>query len=91
MILTGCSFRRLNCSFRCHDNGKITINIFQQGLMFILRLYESLRPDKLSGRNDVTLDKVNFRSEIRKKYFFWKKSGHQEFVWLLKQFGATVP
>ena len=25
------------------------------------------------------------------KTFKKKKSGHQEFVWFLKQFGATVP
>ena len=25
-----------------------------------------------------------------KTFFFEKKSGHQEFMWLLKQLGATV-
>ena len=34
----------------------------------------------ISGR---TLDKTFF--------FFLKKSGHQDFVWFLKQFGATAP
>ena len=35
------------------------------------------------------MDKVSFRSDIRQN-FFWKNSGHQEFVWLLKQFWATL-
>ena len=34
--------------------------------------YSFLSPDGLSGRNDVTLDKVNFRPDIRQS-FFWKK------------------
>ena len=31
--------------------------------------------------------KAYFRPDIREN-IFWKKSGHKEFVWLLKQFGA---
>ena len=46
-----------------------------------------LSPDRLSGRNDVTSDKVNFRLDIRLNFFF-KKQVHQEFVWLLKEFVA---
>ena len=38
-----------------------------------------LSPDRLSGRNDVTLDDVNFRPDIRQNVFL-----------LLKQFGATT-
>ena len=49
----------------------------------------SLNPDRLSGSNDITSDKLNFRPDIR--HFFSKKSGHQEFVSLLKQFVATLP
>ena len=49
----------------------------------------SFRLDRLSDGNNVKLHKVNFRPNIRKT-FFWKKSGYQEFVWLLKQFEATV-
>ena len=57
--------------------------MFQAGIKF----FES--PDRLPDRNDdVTLDKVNFRSDI--KVFLKKKSGLQEFVWLLKQFGAAA-
>ena len=37
-------------------------------------------PDRLSGRSDVTADKLKLK----------KKSGHQEFVWHIKQFGVTV-
>ena len=44
-------------------------------------------PDRLFCRNDVTSDKVIFRSNIRQK-FFKKKWKHQEFACLLKQFGA---
>ena len=43
-----------------------------------------LRPDSLSGRNDVKSRKVNFRPDIRQN--FKKKSRYQEFLWLLKQF-----
>ena len=32
---------------------------------------------------------VYFSLDIRQKVF-WNKSGHQEFAWLIKQFGATV-
>ena len=49
-----------------------------------------LRPYRLSRRNDVTSDQVNFRPGYRQNFFLEKKSGHQEFVWLLKQYGATV-
>ena len=45
--------------------------------------------DKWSGRNNVTSDKVNFRSNIR-QFFFEKKTGHQKFGWLLKQFVGTA-
>ena len=47
-------------------------------------------PNRLSGGKDVTSDKVNFRLYIRQNCF-WRKSGHQEFEYPLKQFGATVP
>ena len=47
--------------------------------------------DRLSSRNDVTSSKVNFRSDIKQNFLFEKKSGQQDFVCLLKQFGATVP
>ena len=49
-----------------------------------------LSPGRLSGRNGVMLDKKIFRPDIRQN-LFWKKSGHQGHVWLLKQFGVTVP
>ena len=32
-----------------------------------------LSPGRLSGRNDVTLDKVNFKQDIRQN-FFWEKN-----------------
>ena len=41
------------------------------------------RPDRLSDRSDVTSDKVDFKSDIR-QFFFSKRSGHQEFVILKK-------
>ena len=44
-------------------------------------------PDILSGKNDVTSDKVTFKHQTK---LFKKISGHPEFMWLLKQFGATV-
>ena len=44
----------------------------------------------LPGRNDVRSGRVNLKLDIRQN-FFEKKSGDQEFVWLLEQFGATVP
>ena len=50
-----------------------------------------LKPGCLPGRNDVISDKANFRQDITQNLFFEKKSRHQEFVWLLKQFGAIVP
>ena len=50
-----------------------------------------LSPDILSGRNDVTSGNVNFKPDISQNICFEKKSEHQEFVWLLKQFGATKP
>ena len=54
--------------------------------------YIFLSPDRLSGRNNITLDKVNFIPDIgQNTFFFGKKSGYQEFVWLLKKFKATVP
>ena len=31
-----------------------------------------LSPDRLPGRNDVTLDKLNFRADIRQNLFFEK-------------------
>ena len=34
--------------------------------------------------------RMNFRPDIRQNVF-WKKSRHQEFVWLLKQFWVTAP
>ena len=37
------------------------------------------RQIKLSGRNNVTLDRANFRPDIR-QIFFGKKSGQEEFV-----------
>ena len=45
----------------------------------------------------VTSDKVNFRPDINIRLAFEKqnqkkkKTGDQEFAWLLKQFGAPVP
>ena len=52
--------------------------------------------ERLSGRNDVTSDKVNFRPDINIRLAFEKQNqkktpGDQEFAWLLKQFGAPVP
>ena len=44
----------------------------------------------LEKRKDIASDKVNFKPNIRQTFFLKKKSGHQEFVWLLKQFGATA-
>ena len=49
-----------------------------------------LSQEIFSGRIDVTSHKVNFRLDTREAVF-WKKSGHLEFAWLLKQFGATKP
>ena len=31
-------------------------------------------PDRLSGRNDVTLDKVNLRPDIWQNFFFFEKN-----------------
>ena len=40
----------------------------------------SFNPDRLPFRNDVTLDKMNVRADIRPSVFFEKISEHQEFV-----------
>ena len=47
----------------------------------------------MSAINDVTLDKVNFRPDIRQTNLFSEKKkkkkksgGNEEFVWLSKQF-----
>ena len=45
----------------------------------IYKYIPTLSPGKLSGRNDVVSNKVNFRTGIRQK-----KAGYQEFVWFLK-------
>ena len=50
-----------------------------------------LKPDRLSGRDDVALDMVNLRPDIRQNVLFKKNSDHQEVLWILKQFGATAP
>ena len=50
-----------------------------------LNIYIFLSPDKLSVRKDVTSDQTS------DKTFFWKKSEHQEFMWLSKQSGTTLP
>ena len=42
--------------------------------------YNFFKPERLSG----------FRPDIRQNLFLKKKSGRQDFAWLLKQFGATV-
>ena len=41
--------------------------------------YNFLKPDRLSGRNDVTSSKMNFRPDIRQNLFS-QKSGYLEFV-----------
>ena len=45
---------------------------------------------RLSGKNEVTSDKENFGPGMRQKLFL-KLVRHQEFVWLLKRFGVTLP
>ena len=53
-----------------------------------------LSPCILSGRSDATSGKVNFRPDMRHNFFFFKKKKKirtHEFMWLLKQFGATAP
>ena len=45
---------------------------------------------RLSGKNEVTSDKENFRPGMRQKLFL-KLVRHQEFVWLLKRFGVALP
>ena len=47
-----------------------------------------LNPNKLSGRNDVTSEKVKFRPDIRQ---IKKKNQDMKSLWLFKQFGGTVP
>ena len=46
---------------------------------------KKLSPDRLSGRNDFTLDKVSFRPVNTQNFFFLKKIEHQDFAWLLKK------
>ena len=48
-----------------------------------------LRPDRLSSRNDNSQKRLN-SGRTSEKTFLEKKSGNQEFMWLLKQFGTTV-
>ena len=50
-------------------------------------LFFFLYPEKLSGRDDVTRNKIIFRPDIRQN-FLKKKIEHQEFMRLLKQLGA---
>ena len=50
-----------------------------------------LIPDRFPVSNDVTLDNVNFRRTSDRTLFFRKVLGHQEIVWILKQFAATAP
>ena len=53
-----------------------------------------LSPCILSGRSDATSGKVNFRPDMRHIFFLKKKKKKirtHEFMWLLKQFGATAP
>ena len=72
---------------------KVLLQKQQQSLFIIRRAKTSRRPeydfflssDRLPGRNSVSSDKVNVRLDIRQKF------EHQEFVRLLKQFGATLP
>ena len=46
---------------------------------------------RLSGRDDVTSGKVNFRPEIRENFKKKKKkSVYQEFVWLLTHYNPVV-
>ena len=45
---------------------------------------------RLPGKNKVTSDKEIFRPGMRQKLFL-KLVRHQEFVWLLKRFGVTLP
>ena len=60
----------------------ICLNLLKSGMNIIF-----LSPKRLPGRNDVTWDKVNFRSDIMQNIF----SENQKFAWLLKQYGVTVP
>ena len=60
----------------------ICLNLLKSGMNIIF-----LNPKRLPGRNDVTWDKVNFRSDIMQNIF----SENQKFAWLLKQYGVTVP
>ena len=48
-----------------------------------------LKVGTLPDRNNVMSEKMNFRWDI-KQNVFWKKSGHRDFLSLLKQFGNTV-
>ena len=47
-------------------------------------------PDRLSGGNVVTSDKVNFRPDIRQSFSFLKKLRTSRVCVTLKQFEATV-
>ena len=60
--------------------------------------YDQCRPEYnfFSGRTDCSVETMLYRTmcisdRTSDKTFFWKKSGHGEIEWFLKQFGATVP
>ena len=65
-----CSNRKDNEEERNKDSSKPELNFFKI-------------PHIFSGRNDVTPDKANLKSDISQQ-FFGKKLGHREIVWLLK-------
>ena len=62
---------------------KKQLYFFIRSECFVFFLY----PEKLSGRDDVTRNKIIFRPDIRQN-FLKKKIEHQEFMRLLKQLGA---
>ena len=64
-----CSNRNEKEEERNEDSSKPERNFFKSQLAHIFRYIFFKIQHIISGRNDVTLDDVNFRSDIRQKFF----------------------
>ena len=78
-FLRSCYFK-IPCYWNLLSNFSYRTNfmILQTWIQFVLK------PRQIVRQKRSTLDKVNLRSDIR-QICFWKKLGHREFTWLLKQ------
>ena len=76
--------RMQNCPVTCTCAYQVVRNVnFSENFAHVTGLnIIFLSPKRLSGRNDKTSDKVNFRPNMRQNIFLAKRSGHQEFVFI---------